>query len=223
MAAQQYDTGLAAPQRTLLRNAVITKLGPLLKSNGLYLTAISPIARMYKGGGDEEGLVLIQRALQGRAPAILVALGKATHRAAGMSNDVGQAEVELGVYVVSLHSRDMETGRLTTDVVGAADVTADPGIETMLEHVQQLLEDQDLGVDTIYEPLIQTEDEVWTGADFTIWEQTYHVLVDRDIKPFRAAPIVTSFETTHSQPDANDPIPNPANPIIDHISPLGVP
>jgi hypothetical protein len=220
---QQYDTGLASPQRTLLRNGVITKLGPLLKANGLYLTAIEPIARMYKGAGDEEGLGLIQRALQGRAPAILVALGKATDHASGMSDDVGRAEVDLGVYVVSLHSRDMETGRLTTDVVGAADVTADPGIETMLEHVHQLLEKQDLGVATIYEPRRKSEDEVFTGADFTIWEQVYGVLVDVDIKPFRARPIVTSFETKHTQPDANDPIPNPANPIIDHITPLGAP
>ena len=224
MPAQQFDTGLAQAQRTVLRNAVMNKLAPLLKVNAGYLAAIRPIARMYKGGGDEDGLALIQRALQGQAPAILVALGKRVPKAAGMpASELGLGEVDLGVYVISTHSRDMESGRLASDVVSTADLTADPGIEVMLEHVEQLLEAQDLGVDTIYEPYLTGEDEVHTGADFTIWEQTYRVQVDRDINPSRAIGLATSFETTHYQPDASAPIPNPANPIIDHITPLGVP
>lgn len=204
-----YDTDQALPERTVLRNAVIAKLAPLLKSNGLYLAAIKPLAEKYKGAGDEEGLGDIARALQGQAPAILVALGDETYEPGGMPMTLRRATIELVVYFGSVNPRDIVQGRLENDVVAAADNTKDPGIETMLVHARSLLQGQDLGPDGIYEPDIVKAGPTHTGADFTVWEQTYHVQVDVDIQPWRrdvADPqIVVGIDNTVTRPDDAEP------------------
>lgn len=62
----------------------------------------------------------------------------------------------------------------------AAVLAADPGIDTVLEHVAELLCRSGLGIPTVYELRPLSEDEVVTGADFAVWEQRYALRVQRD-------------------------------------------
>lgn len=222
MTAQVYDTGLLVSQRSAIRAQVIENLAPLLFSNGMYLRAIKPLARPLAGAGDEEGLALINLALGGQAPAVLVALGKKTYEAAGSDYTIGRGILDVVVYVCSANPRAMDVGRLSPDVVSMTDVTADPGIETMLEHVEQLLDGQDIGVHTVYEMLGEAEDVVYSGLDYTIAEQLYRVKVDRVINAERLlTTIATSISATTTLGD-NDPNTAP-NPIVTTITDLEAP
>lgn len=223
MTANIYDTGLPTSQRSVIRTTVMAKLAPLLKTNGLYLRAIVPLALPLHGGHDEQGMALLNAALAGQAPAILVALGKKTYESAGSLEIDGRGILEVAIYVCSANPRNTVDGRLANDVVAATDNTADPGIETMLEHVEQLLDGQDLGIDSVYEMLAETEDQVWTGDDYTIWEQVYKIKVDRAINPNRniaqlvtSIAAATSIDTAQSGVPVPAPVGSPANPILDY-------
>lgn len=227
---QAYDTGLAVSQRSALRAAAIAKLSPLLKANGLYVRTIQPFPALLQGVNDEDGLGRMKAVLNGQVPAILVALGDRKRADEGMNFLVGQAVIDLAIYVVSGNARDMVAGRLANDVTSTADITADPGIETMLEHVEQLLEGQDLGVDSIYEPLQASESNASTFEDFTVWEQLYKVKVDRDINPNRGIlAIAQSIQASHELDGASSGVPDPqppgspANPVAGSITDLEAP
>lgn len=233
MTANVYDTGLATSQRSAVRTTVMAKLAPLLKANGLYLRAIVPLAIPLHAGHDEQGLALLNIALAGQAPSIAIALGKKTYEAGGSLEIDGRGILEVAIYVCSANPRNTVDGRLANDVTAATDNTADPGVETMLEHVEQLLDGQDLGIPSVYEMIAETEDQVWTGDDYTIWEQVYRVKVDRMINPNRnIAQLVTSIaaqtsiDTAQSGVPVPAPVGSPANPILDYdpsAVPLGAP
>lgn len=222
MTANTYDTGLATSQRSAIRAKVMANLAPLLKSNGLYVRSIVPLARPLHSH-DEDGLSLLATQVNGQCPAIVVALGKKTYEAAGSLQVDGRGVLEVCVYVCSANPRNEVDGRLANDVTAATDNTADPGIETMLEHVEQLLDGQDLGIATVYEMIAEVEEEVWTGADFTIFEQVYKLKVDRAINVNRnIATLVTSIaaqtsiDTAQSGVPVPAPVGSPANPFLDY-------
>lgn len=225
MTANVYDTGLPTSQRSAIRTAVMAKLAPLLKSSNpsLYLRAIVPLAMPISAGHDEQALALMNVALAGQAPAVCVALGKKTFEAAGSLEVDGRGILEVHVYVVSSNPRNTVDGRLANDVVAATDNTADPGIETMLEHVGQLLDGQDLGIDTVYEMIAESEDIVWTADDYTIFEQLYRVKVDLAINVDRnitqlvtSIAAQTSIDTAQSGVPVPAPVGSPANPFLDY-------
>jgi hypothetical protein len=207
MGSQAFDTGRTLPQRTELRNAVVTKLSPLLFANGLYLRGLGKVAKAWDGEHDELGLVLINQALQGQFPGMLVALGDADFKPVSIDGLVYRGEVSVHVYVASANPRGYDDGRLSPDVTSNADVHADPGIDAMLEHVRQLLVGQDLGVARIEEPRLHGERHVFTGDVFSCWEESFLVKLEIVINPDRAiTDVVTSIETqTNTAPGVIDP------------------
>lgn len=208
--AHAFDTGLATPQRTLVRDGVVTALGPLLLSNGLYLRYIGIFAGTLDGGMGEREELLDQ--LQGQAPAVLVALGRKTYEAAGATTQRNRyrGAIAVHVHVASNHMRSREA-RQAGDVVAAASVTKDPGLDTILEHVEELLIGYQIpdGNDSVYRLVPEDEDEVWHDNQISIWRQRYTVRVQRNINVYRdAVTLLTEIYTEHDQDDA------PVSPLL---------
>ena len=228
MGAQTYDTGLALPQRTTIRNAVIARLAALktTATPARYVFDVKPLARRFRGEGDEDGMNLLIETFQGSAPAIAVALGRKVYEATDGDAYLSRATLELAVYAVSKHSRGTVEGRLATDVTGDASVTADPGLEAMLEHIEELLLGQAIGVDGVSELRPVSEDEVITAADGSIWEQVYELHVERQINPSRAnTTLITSIEGDHRLDGIADTNPNSnadLNPLVTTVTDLPV-
>lgn len=202
---QHFDSGLYRPQRSVIRQAVIDRLGstptgngrPLLKSAGGYVVKIAPLPRPLRGESDDE-LAFIWIALQGATPSLCVALGRMTMEPVGGNEDyIG--EIELAVYSMSKNMRSFVEGRMAPDDVAAGDPTADPGVETMLEHVREILCGQEIDVIGVHEVRPKSEDEVVSDGDATLWEQKFTVAVEVSVNPQRAnSDVVTEIETQHN-------------------------
>jgi hypothetical protein len=222
---QHFDSGLYRPQRSAIRQALVDRLGttptgnghPLLRSAGGYLVKIGTLPRPLKGDSDEE-LALVWIALQGATPSLCVALGRMDISSAGNEEMIG--ELEIAVYALSKNLRSFVDGRLSPDGVATGDPMADPGVETMMEHVREILYSQDLDFVGVHELWQKSEDEVCTDSEGTLWEQRFRVLVETSVNPQRAdSDLVTSIETQHELDGLGD-----ANqPLIRSLSPLEVP
>lgn len=200
-----YDTGLALPQRTAIRNAVIARLG-LLKRPTYYLQAVAPLPGEITA--DEEGFKAIEQAVHGRAPALLVALGRGESASAGMPASTARKEIEIVVYVLSKHARGTVEGRLAGDVA-SLDVTKDPGIETMLEHIEELLLGWDLGIAGVSEIRPVSEAEIESNEAQTLWEMTFAVRVMRDVNHYRLlTTLLNEIDAQHLVDGAD-----PGNPV----------
>lgn len=202
---QRFDSGLQRPQRSVIRQALVDRLGstatgngrPLLKLRGGYLARIGMLPRVLKSGSEED-VAFLWIALQGAVPALCVALGRMDLSPAGMGGEDYTGELEIAIYSVSQNLRALVDGRLSPDVVASADPTADPGIETMMEHVREILSGQELGIDGVHELRPRFEDELATGGDVSIWEQRFTAIVEVSVNPQRAnSDLVTSIETQH--------------------------
>lgn len=180
-----FDTGENLPQRTRARNGAVALLAGLQLPAG-YLAAVIPWGGLVRGFTDTDGIDLLWTALNGRAPAIAIALGARTKRAGSVDGFASKHSLGLDAYFFSNHRRDETDGRLAPDVVALADVHADPGLDTMMEHAEELLIGQYPGsVPSIKQIEFVDEDELRTEGDFTLWVQRYSVVVDRIIKPNR--------------------------------------
>jgi hypothetical protein len=190
-----FDTGATVAQRTRVRNAVIAKLAPLLKTADpqRYLHAVKPLAEMYEKGG-QHGEALLLEALNGAQPAIAVALGRMPFDTGGMDPASLTGDLPIGVYCVSQNQRGTVEGRLAADVVATTDVTADPGVETILEHALELLAGQRLpdptvepdedGVLTLLSGVQELRaefEDLHVFKDITIGELRFTVQVTREI------------------------------------------
>lgn len=181
-----YDTGLTAPQRTLIRNALVARFAPLLKVNGGFLRVVGSVPRTVRGRSDED-LGWICDAINSATPAIIIGLGRADYESIGTTGLEWAAKLEVALYVASSNARGVVTGRLDSDVQAQSDPTADPGIEVMLEIAhRQLVLGQDLGIATTHEFRLVSEEEVETFQAYTIWEQRYTVEIEVEINPNRA-------------------------------------
>lgn len=199
--AHRYDTGLAIPQRTALRNAIIDRLGTLRRP-AMYLMAVRPLPRRVTG--DEDGIADIMNALGGQAPAMLVGLGNATHSAAGAPASRARKSLDVGVYVISGHGRGVVEGRMAGDTSATTDNARDPGVETMLEHAEELLLGRDLGVAGVSELRAEAETEIYSGDDFTIWELAFSVQISRDINHSRlVTQLLTEIDSQYSVVDSD--------------------
>lgn len=208
-----YDTGQAQPQRTQIRNAVIARL-QLLSRPTLYARSIAPLSVRMAGEEIREDLVT---ALQGSHPAILVGLGRGDASPAGGANR-SRLEIEVAVYVVTGHGRDMVLGRLAGDV-RSADVTQDPGVDTMIEHVEELLTGWDMGIPGVEELRLQSESELFSAVDLTIWEVLFSVRVDRTAGNHpRLSTLLASIAASHNVDGADE-----ANPVASTITTVEVP
>ncbi len=182
-----YDSGLAAPIRTLVRNAVIAKLAPLTIAGGGWLEAVIPIGFSIKGPGDELGIELLEQELNGRVTAIAVSTSKCSLEITG---DATRARGRLAVdlYVISSHRRGVTEGRVSQDVVSLANNARDPGLDAALELAWMFLQDVDLGLGGQVQGLrMSEEEELIASEDVTIWQQSWQVWIQRDVNQLRAS------------------------------------
>lgn len=211
--SRTFDSGLAAPQRSLIQAAIIQKLAPLkLQTLGGtdpkgFCQAIIPTS--WRVRRELEGSVdLLWRVCNGRAPAICVApLDLHPDQAGGPGRSVGELEIDL--YFVSNHKRSLVEGRATADAIAAAADTADPGLYAMMELAWMYLFDVDLAIPTVHELKLHGEFEVDTVEKYTIWRQEWRALLGRDADMYRGITqkftnAVTELDPTDDQPPALD-------------------
>jgi len=216
-----FDTGLNRPQRTLVRQHVIAQLAPLLKSSGGkgYVNRVTALPRPLRNLSKED-LAEVVNELEGQVPSILVALGGKTYERVGERGTEVVALLEVEIYALSSHQRSFIAGRLEQDAIATGAVSADPGVETMLEHIEERLIGQTVGPATTWEFIPRTEDEVATSPDLTMWSQSYVVHLTRDINVDRdVADVVTTVEVKGTP----DGLPVSNAPLTDTVTELEVP
>lgn len=188
--AHAFDTKLALPQRTIVRRGAIALLSGLLRANGGYLAAVVPFGAVVRSHTDIDGLAngldALEKTIGGQLPAVAIALGERASEPAGIGTHKHQSELELLAYIVSDHKRDLVDGRLELDVVASASDLADPGLDVMMEHVEELLVGQRCGASTTVKHIRpDREDELLTRPELTIWVQTYKLTLTRSLNQFR--------------------------------------
>lgn len=201
-----FDTGLTKPQRALLGDALVARLGALKKTGpaaGLYATTVERIPSPLRGDDDAD---YVKHVANGQTPAVLIALGRKTYEAAGMVDQRDQylADLRFHVYVVSDHMRDPQIARVAGDAASAASNQKDPGLETMLEHVEELLlghQVTDASL-TLYQILPVEERELFHTDEMTVWEIEFRCQVQRDLK--RNKGLTEVFETADTSSNLHD-------------------
>ncbi len=202
MSRHTLDGGLSSPYRTVVRNAVVERLSPLLRTNLGFLAAISKLGGQLRRM-DDEAITQMYTALLGRTPSILVACGDRTAQPNGIGGYKQMTFLDVHVYFVSKHQRSL-LARVESDVVsaGVGEVipplaSADPGIDVAMQCAEELLVGQQLerakpsppaapaagetGTGVIRHMELRREEEFVTNNQITIWEQTYVVQVSRSI------------------------------------------
>lgn len=194
--SRTYDSGLAGPVRTVVRDAVVSMLAPLGVGAGGFIEAIVPIGFSVDKSNDL-GIDLLWQELRGKAPAIAVAALDMVFEPAG-APDRSRGTLIVDVYFLSSHRRGVTEGRIEGDTTAAADLTADPGIDVALELAWQLLFNADLGLGSRVNPMkLRRESEVIADDDKTIWQQTWECIVTRDVNKNRdITQLLTQFMTT---------------------------
>jgi hypothetical protein len=212
MPGHVFDTGASAAQRTRVRDAILQRLLPL---KALYVRALAPVPMIWQGRADEKGLAMLLEAGMRAAPAVYVGLGRKNYEPGGNEDTEVRGALQVGVYVVSGNQRSLVEGRLSADTVATgiagdgsdADTTADPGIDIMLEHVEELLIGYQLPVDGVTVLESDWEDEIGTFDKVTIWGIHFTIHVERRIDPARGiTQLVTEIETG-TTPDTSPNLP----------------
>lgn len=210
-----FDTNLAKPLRTLIRERLIAQLSPLLKRNGGYLAELKPFGAVITGSGDDVHIDMLWDLLQGKAPAVAIALGDKQYTAAGDQWRY-KGPLDIHVYVVLQHNRSPEA-RLAGDVVSEHNLSADPGGDVILEEIEQLLIGADLGIGPTVKELRPERERFVTAIEhYALFEQAYTCVVTRTINPARRARTqqLDEIKTTgHLAPDA-DPTRRPITTTI---------
>ncbi len=201
--AHAFDTGLAKPQRAVVRDAIVTRLAPLLQTGaaaGLYVKKIAGVVgRLSK---DDTDLILAE--CQGQCPAILVGLGKKDVSARSVTGpgDRFSGELDVYVYVVVDTLRKPDVHRVAGDAASGASLQADPGTETILEHLEELLvgfHPTDASK-SVHHLVYEAEDELGHFDEITVWEQIYSVQLERALKRGKGiTEAVTAIRTRHHE------------------------
>lgn len=227
-----FDTGLPAAQRTMVFDAIVTALADLRRDNGMYLRGVHMIARPVEKAmretHDEMGIYLINNASQGNFPCALVAFGRASKRRIGTDPLDAVAELDVQVLICSANLGGLEAGRLTAGAAVATDLTIDPGMFVMVEHVEERLDGQALGVDGTYELRMSHDDEIDTLKEYSVRELRFDLQLDRTINPSRNDARVSLSIEADNQLDgipagAVGPHGNSLDPIVQTITDLEVP
>lgn len=233
--AHEFDTGLALPQRTLIRRGAVTLLSGLLRSNGGYLQAVVPFGGVIRSYLDDKGIDLLWTALKGRQPAIAVALGDRNTAPSGIGGTRGAGDLELLLYFYASNPRDFVSGRLEPDVVALANDAKDPGLDVMMEHAEELVVGQRVGATPVTNPVGEVnravasikhivfgrEEELRTEGGFTLWVHRYSITVTRWINKLRdVTQMITELNTKTRTSDAvMDP---PAAPVAEATTTLPI-
>lgn len=208
--AHTFDTGLTRPQRTVVQDSVLLLLDRLRYRTSPtpsgYLRALVPFCGKVRGPSDEVGIDQLWDVLQGRAPAIAVGIGDMLYSPAGTGGFKWTAQLEVDVYILCNQSRSREA-RMVGDVVTWADDTKDPGVNVILEHVEELLVGVDLKASdyTIRELRPVRANELGSGNEQALWHFGLTVQVGRSMKhrPRDITQELTLIATTYS---ATEPV-----------------
>ncbi len=208
-----YDTGHTSPQRKLIVDKIIEALAPLKlpglggASNG-FLEALIPIGYRVDRSDDDFAIDLLWRDVGQKSPAIAVApLDLLSTQAGGPGR--ARAELEVEIYIVSAHRRDVTEGRMSGDAISAADDTADPGIWAILELVWMYLFDIKMNLSTVHELKLEREAPLIMDEKKAIWRQQWSIVVGRDANVYRGLSQLftnarTELNPTDDQPDAQN-------------------
>lgn len=211
-----FDTALAKPIRTIVMEGAIAALTPLLKTEGGYLHAVLPYGGVVRSWTDVDGCELLYKTLEGQAPAIAVALGGRDDKPAGVGGYGMLGELEVLIYHVSDHARDLVSGRQIIDDVGVSSVNEDPGLHIIMEHARELLVGQRFGVAGVPNAQIkqvrpEREDELLTRENLTVWLQTYRLTISQSVKQYRdATQLLDSIRVRTTQEDGEATLPSAA-------------
>lgn len=206
--AHAFDSGLARPQRTLVRDAVIAGLADLRRAAGGYLADVVPLAVPLVFNDGEEALHFLD-VVRGRSPVAGVALGARDYGAHGTGATQWRGELEVVVYLASSATRG-HVARVAGDVVSDASDQAEPGLEVIAAHVFERLAGRyfDESTGGILRP--QRERLAYFGADYTVIEQTYQLELVTDVNPGRdLVQVLEDIRAAHTETTA-DPYELPA-------------
>jgi hypothetical protein len=237
--SHEFDTGLTLPQRTIIRRAALQILSPLKRVNGGYLANVKAFGGVVRTYTDEPDIELLQKAL-GSTPAIGIALATRQFRNAAVQSGrkLGDprsraqpqalSELQMRLYFANQHGRDGLTGRHELDSVAVVDDLADPGLDVMMEHALELMHGSypTATVGTIKQIEIETEEELATLPEVTIWMQTYKITLHSytGSKEFRTAEqLIDSLHwrvtTDLNEPNRPDPAVAPSTVDVDSDPP----
>lgn len=218
--ALAFDTGQPKAQRSLFFDAIVVALADLMRANGGYLRTVKRIARTVRAAvnetHDEFGMHLVEQASQGCMPCVLVAFGDAKYQSASTDPIDSYSELDVQILIVSSHLGGFEAGRIVADAAAGADATQDPGLDTMLEHVEERLMGQNLGVPGVHELRWHHVGEVDTFDQYTAWEARASVVLERHINPDRDEDRIDVEIETKNQLDGI-PTGGDLDPIVDSV------
>lgn len=206
--AHAFDSGLARPQRTLVRDAVIAGLDELRRASGGYLAEVVPLAVPLVFTDGEEAWHFLD-VVRGRSPVAGVALGSRDFSAHGTGASEWHGELEVLVYLASAAKRS-HLARVAGDVVSDASDQAEPGLEVIAAHVFERLAGRyfDSSTGGILRP--QRERIAYFGADYTVIEQVYQLQLVTDVNPARdLVQVLETIRAAHTD-TAADPYELPA-------------
>jgi hypothetical protein len=207
MTTWAYDSGLQSPILTLIETAVVAKLAPLTVAGGGWLPAVIPIGFVIDGKHDEYGIDLLWSELNGRTPAIAVVAGKCQCDPTG-APESSRWRQQIDLYFVSHHRRGLTEGRITGDVAAAASKAADPGLHAALELAWMFLLDADLGLGSSVQSLrLLEQDQLVADHEKSIWQQTWQVLIGRDVNKLRASVQKLTQLAATLKPVSDEPAP----------------
>lgn len=197
--AHVFDSGLAAPQRTLTRAALVAALGDLLKSAGSYLADVEPITSplSFDREADEQ---YFHDLVRGRSPLVLIGLGA---RAFDPINggEAWHGLIDAHVYCCS-SARRSHLARVEGDVASAASDQAEPGLEVVAEHVLERLAGRQLRDVVAGTVRPQREALVYLGQAYSVIEQVYQLDLVTTVNPSRdLTTLLVDLDARHTDTD----------------------
>lgn len=197
--AHVFDSGLAAPQRTLARAALVAALAELRKSAGGYLDGVEPITSplSFDREPDEQ---YFHDLVRGRSPLVLIGLGSRAFEALN-GGEAWHGSIDAHVYCCS-SARRSHLARVEGDVVSAASDQAEPGLEVVAEHVLERLAGRQLRDVIAGTVRPQREALVYLGQAYSVIEQVYQIDLVTTVNPARAmTTVLVDLDARHADTD----------------------
>lgn len=208
--AHVFDTGLDLPQRTVIRRGIVSRLSALSVANGLYAKKVAGFAGELRSM-DEHHLAMVVDEVKGNCPAILVSVGEAklNPRSVNGRGDRFLADLSIDIGILTDHLRGF-IYRVESDAISLADLRQDPGIDTIIEHVRELLYGYSIpGTEDTVDVLVpELERPVLHHDQVTVWVVGYTVEVLCELKRDKGiTALIEELLATHHQdgsPTEND-------------------
>lgn len=159
----------AIPIRTRIAADLIARLSVLSIEQGGYVRAIEQVPIALEKV-DQEPFQHAMHAVVGRSPAILLALDDyGNFEAHGTSQTNWRSQLDVHIYAISTHRRDLLEGREDSD--GGAS----RGLRALTEHIGRLLSGYEPDIEYI-EPLMPLRLQgLWADAAMTVWEWRFRL------------------------------------------------